>query len=160
MNINEPFEFIINNAGTDQSDKAIAVNLTSLFEIEDKFVTSDTDCVVNICSTSAHIGIENREYVASKGGVLAYTRQLAKKMATWGGRCVSISPGPVFTEMNGHIIDDVSKFKAVEAQNILHKWISPSEIADAIYFMCMNKSITGVDLLIDCGEHINHTEIK
>lgn len=160
LSTNVDFEFIVNNAGTDNPENAISVNLTSLFDIEDMFVSTSTKCVVNICSTSAHIGIENREYVASKGGVLSYTRQLAKTMAAWGGRCVSVSPGPVLTSMNDHIIFEEKKLEAVANENILNKWIDPLEIAQAIYFMCNSPSITGVDLLIDCGEHINQTEIK
>jgi len=155
----EPINYVINNAGTDVPDKAIATNLQALFRIEDKYVTHDTKCVVNIGSTSAYLGIENREYVASKAGVLGYTRQLAKTMSEWGGRAVSVSPGPVLTDMNKHILDSKEKRQAVADENLLKKWIEPSEIAKAVLFMCQSESITGVDLLIDCGEHINHNEI-
>lgn len=153
-------DYVINNAGTDDPQKAIQTNLLSLFAIEDKFINGWTKCVINISSISAHFGIENREYVASKGGVLSYTRQLAKRMAEWGGRCNSISPGAILTEMNKQILDDAEKRQAVANENILKKWIDPTEVADAVYFLCMAPSITGIDLIIDAGESINHTEIK
>ncbi|MCL2037109.1 MAG: SDR family oxidoreductase [Oscillospiraceae bacterium] len=159
-NISELITYIINNAGTDSPDKAISVNLNALFTLEDRYMSHDTKCIVNIGSTSAYIGIENREYVASKAGVLGYTRELAKRMSEWGGRAVSVSPGPVLTEMNRHILGDEQKRKAVAEQNLLKRWLDPAEIAHAVWFMCQNNGITGVDLLIDCGEHINHKEIK
>jgi len=158
--IPEPVNIIVNNAGTDDTEMAIATNLQALFRIEDRYVSTHTKCVVNIGSTSAYLGIENREYVASKAGVLGYTRQLAKTMSEWGGRAVSISPGPVLTVMNSRIIDCPVKRQAVADENLLKKWIEPKEIANAVLFMCESESITGVDLLIDCGEHINHNEIK
>ena len=95
-----------------------------------------------------------------KGGVLSYTRQLAKKMANWGGRCNSISPGAILTEMNKDILEDKAKKQAVANENLLKKWIEPKEVSDAVYFLCMSSSITGIDLIIDAGESINHTEIK
>jgi 3-oxoacyl-[acyl-carrier protein] reductase len=157
--IGEPLNFVVNSAGTDDIRKAIATNLEALFAIEDAYVSKRTDCVVNIGSTSAYLGIESREYVASKSGVLGYTRQLAKRMSVWGGRAVSVSPGPVLTDMNSHILSVPEKRQAVADENLLKKWIEPREIAEAVLFMCKSRSITGVDLLIDCGEHINHTEI-
>ena len=152
--------YIVNNAGTDNQKDAINTNLLSLFDIEDKWINEETKCVINISSTSAHFGIENREYVASKGGVLSYTKQLAKRMALWGGRCNSISPGAILTEMNKEILKDKDKMKAVSDENILKKWIDPSEVANAVYFLCDSPSITGIDMIIDAGESINHTEIK
>ena len=59
--------YVINNAGTDDQKEALKTNLLSLFEIEDRWINENTKCVINIASTSAHFGIENREYVASKG---------------------------------------------------------------------------------------------
>jgi 3-oxoacyl-[acyl-carrier protein] reductase len=158
--IAEPIHRVVNCAGTDNPDKAISANLQALFRIEDAYVTRGTHCVVNIGSTSAYLGIESREYVASKAGVLGYTRQLAKTMSEWGGRAVSVSPGPVITDMNNRILADPNKRLAVAEENLLRKWIEPREIAEAVLFMCKSPSITGVDLLIDCGEHINHNEIK
>lgn len=153
------FKWIINNAGTELPERAIDVNLSALFVIEDLYVTSATKCVVNISDSSAHMGISSREVTASKGGVLAYTRQLAKRMAKWGGRCVSISPGPVATKLNLSLLIDAEKQQDVSNQNLLKRWIEPSEIASAIQFMCTCTCITGVDLLMDCGEHINQTAI-
>jgi len=157
--ITEPLNIVVNNAGTDVRENALATNLQAAFRIEDAYVSQNTECVVNIGSTSAHLGIESREYSASKAGLLGYTRQLAKTMATWGGRAVSVSPGPVVTDMNSAILADSQKRAAVAEQNLLNKWIEPQEIAQAVLFMCNASSVTGVDLLIDCGEHINHTEI-
>lgn len=151
--------YIVNNAGSDNIETAMKVNISALFTIEDKYITPATKCVVNIASSSAYLGIEKREYVASKGAVISYTRYLAKKMAIWGGRCVSISPGPVWTDMNAHILSDKSKIQEVAGQNILNRWMEPGEISAAVWFMCNSPGITGVDLLMDCGEHINHTEI-
>ena len=56
--------------------------------------------MLNVCSTSAHNGAEFPEYCASKGGLLAYTKHLAMRIAQYGATCNSISPGGVITPMN------------------------------------------------------------
>ena len=55
--------------------------------------------MVNVGSASGHTGSEFPEYAASKGGVIAYTKNVAGRLAPQG-TCNSIDPGGVLTPLN------------------------------------------------------------
>lgn len=152
-NIPLPISYLINNAGT-QNENDIDVNLKALIKVTEKFgVQPSIKSIVNIASTSAHNGAEFPEYAASKGGLLAYTKNVASRIAQFGATCNSISPGGVITNMNKHILDSNELYDKVLNETLLHKWATPEEIADWIYFMSVNnKSVTGQDIIIDNGE--------
>ena len=106
-----------------------------------------------VASASAHSGAEFPRYTASKGGVVAYTKNLALRVAKYGAVCNSISPGGVYTPINEHIVQDKNKLDAVLNEAILHRWASAEEIAQWIYFItAVNKSATAQDFLVDNGE--------
>lgn len=158
----DSIRYILNSAGTDEPSLAHKSNLEALFRIEDEVIRKgkNIQAVLNIASTSAHLGIENREYVASKGGVLSYTRYLAKEYAP---RILvnSISPGAVISPMNEKILTSSMLYEKVANENLLKRWATSAEIAEWIYFILVkNRFMTGTDIIIDGGEHINHTEIK
>ena len=68
----------------------------------------------------------------------------------------SLCPGAVITDFNEHILKDEKLFQAVADESLLKKWAEPEEIADWTYFLaCVNKSMTGENLLIDNGEALN-----
>ncbi len=74
-------DILINNAGT-QNEDDIGINLKSLINITEKYAVRDGICsVLNIGSASAHTGSEFPEYCASKGDVLAYTKNVAIRIA-------------------------------------------------------------------------------
>ncbi len=71
----------INNAGT-QNDADIDINLKALIYITEKYgFQVKIKFILNIGSASAHTGSEFPEYCASKGGVLAYTKNVAMRVA-------------------------------------------------------------------------------
>lgn len=147
-------EIVIANAGTQDDDKSIDVNLNGLINFCEAY--ADQPCIQAVCtvaSASAHSGAEFPRYTASKGGVVAYTKNLALRVAKYGAVCNSISPGGVYTEINQHIIEDPVKMKAVLDEAILHRWASAEDIAQWIYFLTVtNKSATAQDFLVDNGE--------
>ena len=149
----EKIDYLVNNAGT-QNENDIEVNLIGTMNITEKYgIQPNIKSIVNICSASAHSGAEFPEYTASKGGVLAYTKNVALRIAKYGATCNSISPGGVLTDMNKHIIESESLYKAVLDETILHKWATCEEIAEWTYFILVkNKSMTAQDILIDNGE--------
>jgi NAD(P)-dependent dehydrogenase (short-subunit alcohol dehydrogenase family) len=150
-------DILINNAGVQTDTKEdIDVNLVSLIRATKAYgLHPDIKSIVNIGSASAHNGAEFGYYVASKGGVLAYTKWTAREIARYGATCNSISPGGVTTASNKHILEDPEKWKAVKDETLLDKWASPKEIAEWIYFVAViNKSMTGQDIVIDNGELI------
>lgn len=149
---------LINNAGVQNSGHDIQTNLISLIKVTEKYgIHPNIKSIVNLASVSAHNGAEFPEYCASKGGVLAYTVNTAKRVAQYGATCNSISFGGVNTELNQPVIDDKSKWDEIMNMTPLRKWATPEECADWVYFIAVtNKSMTGQDIIIDNGEMINH----
>lgn len=152
-NIDDPINILINNAAT-QCENDIEVNLTATIKLTERFgIQPNIRSIVNIASTSAHNGSEFPEYAASKGGLLAYTKNVALRVADYGATCNSISPGGVITPLNDHIINNDEMWNAVMDETLLHRWATAEEIADWTYFVAVNnKSMTGQDVIIDNGE--------
>lgn len=72
-----PFDIVINNAGV-QNNNDIDVNLKGTIDITEKYgIHPGIRAVLMIGSASGHNGSEFPEYVASKGGVLSYTKNIA-----------------------------------------------------------------------------------
>ena len=150
-------EILINNAGIQSmTEKDITVNLIGTIKVTEKYAFNDRiKSVCNIASSSASTGAEFPEYAASKGGVLAYTKNVALRLAKYGATVNSISPGGVKTDINDHIMKDEKLWNAVLNEALLHKWADVEEIAEWVYFITViNKSMTGEDILIDNGEKI------
>ena len=130
-------------------------NLEGTINVTEKYITPNIKSVVFIISSSATTGSEFPEYVASKGGVLAYMKNVALRISKYGATSNSISPGGVITKLNEHILNDESLYKQVLDETLLNKWATPEEIADFVYFVSViNKSMTGEDIFIDNGEKL------
>ena len=150
-------EILINNAGVQNQDETdIDVNLKGTIKFTEKYGFNDSiKSIVFIASSSARTGSEFPEYAASKGGVVAYMKNVALRLAKYKATANSISPGGVITELNDHIIKDEKLYKAVLDESLLNKWAEPEEIAKFVYFVAVeNKSMTGQDILIDNGEEL------
>lgn len=147
-------EILINNAGIQQGSRDIDVNLKGMINVTEMFAISNDRIrsVVNIGSASGHTGSEFPEYAASKGGVLAYTKNVALRIAPHA-TCNSIDPGGVTTELNRVVMDDPKLWNRIMELTPLKRWASPEEIAEWIYFVAVNnRFMTGQNLLIDGGE--------
>lgn len=147
-------EILVNNAGVQESGKDIDVNLKGTISITEKYgIQEKIKSIIFIASASATTGAEFPEYVASKGGVVAYMKNVALRVAEYGATSNSISAGGVTTQLNKHIIDDPNLWQQVLNETLLNKWASPEEIAEFTYFISViNKSMTGQDIFIDNGE--------
>ena len=147
-------DIIINNAGI-QEGNTIDVNLKGTMNVTEKYITPNIKSVVFIASASASTGSEFPEYVASKGGIVAYMKNVALRISKYGATANSISPGGVITGLNNHIINDKNLYEQVLNETLLNKWASAEEIADFAYFVStVNKSMTGEDIFIDNGEKL------
>lgn len=149
-----PVEILINNAGVQNSGEDIDINLKGTIRMTEKYAIHEgIKSVLFIASASATSGAEFPEYAASKGGMLAYMKNTALRVAKYGATANSLSPGGVLTDLNRHIIDDPALWQAVMNETLLPKWASVEEIADWAYFVCVvNKSMTAQDIIIDNGE--------
>ena len=146
-------DILVNNAGV-QNEDDIGVNLIGAMNITEHYgVRKGIKAIVNVASASAHTGAEFPEYSASKGGLLAYTKNVALRVAKYGATCNSISPGGVITEMNAPILEDEELWDQIMELTPLKRWATADEIAEWIYFIAVhNKFMTGQDIMIDGGE--------
>ena len=117
-------DILVNNAGIQEGD-VIKVNLEGTINVTEKYINPNIKSIVFITSTSATTGSEFPEYVASKGGVLAYMKNVALRLSEYKATANSISPGGVITELNSHILNDEKLYKAVLDETLLDKWAEP-----------------------------------
>ena len=149
----ESLSILINNAGV-QNEDPIEVNLRGTIRVTEAYLNEKSlKSILFIASSSASTGAEFPEYAASNGGMLAYMKNVASRVASRGTTCNSLSPGGVKTALNQHILDDPQLYEKVLNETMLHAWAEPEEIAEWAYFLTViNQSMTAQDLLIDNGE--------
>ena len=149
-------EILINNAGT-QNEDDIEINLSSLIRFTEKYgIQKSIKSILNIGSASGHTGSEFPEYCASKGGVIAYTKNVALRMAQYGATCNSLDPGGVLTPLNDCVLNDPVLWKEIMDQTPLKRWATTEEIAAWAYFLTVdNRFCTGQSIIVDGGESIN-----
>ena len=150
-------DVLINNAGT-QNEDDIDINLKALISVTEKYGVRDgIKSVLNIGSASAHTGSEFPEYCASKGGVLAYTKNVAIRIAPFGATCNSLDPGGVLTPLNECVMTDPGLWERIMDETPLKRWATAEEIAEWAYFLTVtNTFCTGQNILVDGGESINY----
>lgn len=114
--------------------------------------------IVNIGSVGGEVGFErDAAYCASKGAVLALTRQMALDYATRGVRVNCIAPGFVATRMMRVFIDSHDDPAAVEDEIVgmhpMRRVGRPDEIAAAAAFLASDEAsfVTGASLAVDGG---------
>lgn len=149
-------DVLVNNAGT-QNEDDIDINLKALIKVTEKYgVRKGIKSILNIGSASGHTGSEFPEYCASKGGVIAYTKNVALRVAPYGATCNSLDPGGVLTPLNDCVVNDPQLWQEIMDQTPLKRWASAQEIAQWAYFLTVeNKFCTGQSIVVDGGESIN-----
>ncbi len=149
-------EILINNAGI-QNENDIDINLKALIKVTEKYgIQKHIRSILNIGSASGHTGSEFPEYCASKGGVIAYTKNVALRVAAFGATCNSLDPGGVLTPLNDCVVNDPKLWDEIMQQTPLKRWATPKEIAQWAYFMTVtNTFCTGQSIIVDGGESIN-----
>lgn len=148
---------LINNAGVQNSGHDIDINLKGVIFCTEKYgLQPAIKSILNQSAASTHTGADFAEYVASKGGVTAYTRWTAREIAQYGATCNSLSIGGVTTAVNRPVMEDPDMWDQIMMLTPLRKWASEKEAADWVYFLTMiNKSATGQDFVVDNGEILN-----
>lgn len=115
-------DILVNNAGifTESSvaqmpiadwDRVIGVNLRGTFLctrfVLDHMLERGSGRIVNIASQLGQIGgADVAHYAASKGGVIAFTKSLAREVSTKGVLVNAIAPGPIRTPMLDNETDE------------------------------------------------------
>lgn len=152
----EGVEILVNNAGT-QNEADIDINLKALIKVTEKYgVQPCIKSILSVGSASGHTGSEFPEYCASKGGVIAYTKNVALRVAQYGAVCNSLDPGGVLTPLNDCVVDDPVLWKQIMDETPLKRWATVEEIAAWAYFLTVeNRFCTGQSIVVDGGESIN-----
>lgn len=145
-----PMHIVINNAGVQNQDD-IDVNLKGTIAVTEHYgIQPSIRSVIMIGSASGHTGSEFPEYAASKGGVLAYTKNVAMRIAPYQATCNSLDFGGVLTELNRPVMEDQALWNQIMELTPLKRWMSVEEAAEWIYFMAVtNRFCTGQNILID-----------
>jgi 2-hydroxycyclohexanecarboxyl-CoA dehydrogenase len=143
-------------------DRMMAVNLTGTFHCLQAAVPDMIDAgwgrIVTISSSSAQSGTQRMShYVASKGGVIAFTKALALDLAPKGITVNTIPPGVIDTPMMRRPIDaGTMNVDAVIARAPLGRLGTPEDIAAACVFLCSEEAgyITGQQINVNGGWYV------
>jgi len=108
--------------------------------------------IVNVTSEAGRIGAKgNAAYAAAKGGVIAFTKSIARENARFGVTANAVAPGPIETpllrEMDPHAIE------VLTATTQLRRLGTPEEVAAAVAFLASEEAsyITGETLGVSGG---------
>lgn len=148
---------VVTSAGIQLPDEeTVDVNLNGTIRTVEKYAFQPAiRSVLTIASASGTTGSEFPRYAASKGGVIAYTKNVALRLSEYGATANSLSPGGVYTRSNAVVLDDPALKEEALNESLLHKWATVEEIAEFAYFLTVvNKSMTGQDVLVDNGEAV------
>jgi NAD(P)-dependent dehydrogenase (short-subunit alcohol dehydrogenase family) len=111
--------------------------------------------IVNVASFVAHLGAATPQvaYTASKGAVLAMTREIAVIYARQGIRANALCPGPVLTPLLAKFLSDDAKRQRRLVHIPMGRFGEAIEIANGALFLASDESsfMTGQSLLIDGG---------
>lgn len=111
--------------------------------------------IINIASVGGKVGgAKQVVYCASKGGVIGFTKALAREVARYRITVNDINPGPVDTPMLKHLDDEAPKTRDATIQiTALQRVSTPEEQAAAILFIASEDSsyVTGHSLMVDGG---------
>jgi len=111
--------------------------------------------IVNVASFVAHLGAATPQiaYTASKGAVLAMTREIAVIYARQGIRANALCPGPVLTPLLAKFLSDDAKRQRRLVHIPMGRFGEPIEIANGALFLASDESsfMTGQSLLVDGG---------
>jgi len=158
--ISPPDDDSILDTGIDAWRRVQEVNLTSVYlcckAVIPYMQAQGKGSIINTASFVATMGAATSQisYTASKGGVLAMTRELGVQFAREGIRVNALSPGPVNTPLLQELF---AKDPERAARRMVHiplgRFAEPSEIAGAVAFLASDDSsfITASNFLVDGG---------
>lgn len=157
---------VINNAGIsyfgliqdmtpDEWNKTINTNLSSVFYTTKLFIPdmirNKEGCIINISSVWGNVGAScEAAYSASKGGINALTKSLAKELAPSRIRVNAIACGAINTDMNNRLSD----MEKTDLENEIPagRMGTPAEVAKFAYTLYSSPNyLTGQVITLDGG---------
>lgn len=164
---NGRIDILVNNAGItrdgllmrmseDDWDAVLTVNLKGTFNctkaVTRTMMKQRSGSIINIASVVGLMGNAGQaNYAASKGGVIAFTKSVAKELASRNIRCNAIAPGFISSKMTDALSDEVRQ-QMLDAIP-LGVFGSPQDVANAVTFLAGDQStyITGQVLSVNGG---------
>jgi 3-oxoacyl-[acyl-carrier protein] reductase len=164
---NEHIDILVNNAGITRDglvfrmplenwEKVLQVNLTSAFlaskHIAMAMMRQRSGSIINMASivgVGGNVGQTN--YSASKGGLIAFTKSLAKEVASRGVRVNAVAPGYIITEMTEKLNPEAKQ--AMLGVVPMGRGGTPEEVAKAVLFLASDLAsyITARVIQVDGG---------
>jgi NAD(P)-dependent dehydrogenase (short-subunit alcohol dehydrogenase family) len=152
-------------------ERVIAVNLVGVFnlvrlavwemrELEPLGPDGERGVVVTTASIAATDGVDGGvAYSASKGGVAAMTLPLARDLAPWGIRAVSISPGSFDTPLVSTMPPSYAEQLAASTP-FPPRFGQPAEFALLCEHIIQNPMLNGTDIRIDGGQRMAPSSLR
>jgi NAD(P)-dependent dehydrogenase (short-subunit alcohol dehydrogenase family) len=148
-------------ATTDESvwDTTLAINVKGVaFGCKygvPAMIASGGGSIVNVASFVAWMGAATSQtaYTASKGAVLAMTREIAVEYARKGVRCNALCPGPIDTPLLAELLSDPARRQRRFVHIPMGRLGRADELAKAALFLASDDSsfMTGASLIVDGG---------
>ncbi|HEY4775524.1 MAG TPA: SDR family NAD(P)-dependent oxidoreductase [Xanthobacteraceae bacterium] len=140
----------------DYMDRVIAINLGGILHLTQALlpamIAAGKGKIINVSSDAGRVGSTGETaYAAAKGGVIAFTKSLAREVARYSINVNCVCPGPTDTPM---LQSRPDKLKEAFLRAIpFRRFAKPEEIADAIVFFASPRSdyITGQVLSVSGG---------
>jgi len=108
--------------------------------------------IINIASVSGIVGnIGQSNYAASKGGLIAFTKSVAREMGSRNITVNAVAPGYIITGMTDKLPPD--RKEAILAMIPLQRFGQPEDVAELVAFLASDRAgyITGQAITIDGG---------
>jgi len=160
-------DILVNNAGITKDnlmlrlseadwDAVLNVNLKGTFNctkaVSKAMLKQRSGNIINIASIIGIIGNAGQaNYAASKAGIIALTKSVAREFASRGIRCNAVAPGFIQTDMTAKLSEEVRE--KMLAQIPLGKLGLPQDVAGACLFLASSESsyVTGQTIVVDGG---------
>ncbi|POP51662.1 SDR family NAD(P)-dependent oxidoreductase [Zhongshania marina] len=166
-----PFDVVVNNAGIDQHafftkttfsewQYLLNVNLQAVLATSHAALPAMQAAgfgrIINIGSEAGRQGSRGGSvYAAAKGGVIAFTKSLARENGRLGITANVIAPGPVDTPLLRTAVEEGGEklLKAMEASTLLGRLGTPEEVAATVAFLASDEAgfITGETIGVSGG---------
>jgi 2-hydroxycyclohexanecarboxyl-CoA dehydrogenase len=118
----------------------------------DPMIERQAGKIVTVASDAGRVGsLGETVYSGTKGGVIAFTKGLARELARYNINVNCVCPGPTDTPLMAAVPDKIRE--AFERATPMRRLARPAEIADAILFFASGRSdfVTGQVLSVSGG---------